>query len=71
MLLHYRDFYNGIATRGLQLGTFAFYTPFLGKAWIFLSEPEDAKYVLEHIDLFPKVRAQKTSRSSQRASSLR
>jgi hypothetical protein len=57
VLMHYRDFYNGIATAGLELGSFAFYAPFLGKPWIFLGEPDDAKYTLDHIDLFPKVRA--------------
>ncbi len=53
-LLHYNDFYSGLAEGGLRLGTFAFYTPLLGQVWVFLREEKDAKYILEHVDTFPK-----------------
>lgn len=50
-----KNFYELLTKEGLKRGTFAFYTPFLEPGpWVFLNKPEDARYILEHVDDFPK-----------------
>jgi hypothetical protein len=49
-----KNFYEGLTKEALMVGTFCFYAPLLGKPWVFLDKIEDAKYILDNVDVFPK-----------------